>query len=332
MAVTFAQIEPTTRCNFTCGFCVGRRMAQGDLDWATFEAFLAAHPDLRHVELQGEGEPMLHPRFFDMVEACGARGIRVSMITNGSLLNAERVERLIDSGVSSVHVSLESSDPEQFRAIRGGLFSKVEAGLRLLMERRRQRGASEPKLGFAVTVLKDTIHAFPAIRRLYDDLGLDGGISVQPLQSMADYAQGYGAAMVEQVVPAELRPNIRAIRASAQEAEPMGVDSFYAALFAGFDPARHGCPWLERGAYLGMSGSIAPCCFVKRPEAAFGRVGHDPPGAITDRRTAANAELLRGGTPASCRGCGTAAAVAAAGRTRLASRFSLNAPVLANLR
>jgi DNA-binding NarL/FixJ family response regulator len=40
--VRFAQIEPTTRCNFTCGFCCGRHMDQTDLDYGRFEAIVAA--------------------------------------------------------------------------------------------------------------------------------------------------------------------------------------------------------------------------------------------------------------------------------------------------
>jgi hypothetical protein len=31
-AVRFMQIEPTTRCNFTCKFCCGRQMDQSNLD------------------------------------------------------------------------------------------------------------------------------------------------------------------------------------------------------------------------------------------------------------------------------------------------------------
>ena len=328
MAVTFAQIEPTTRCNFTCGFCVGRHMPQGDLSWEDFEAFLFAHPHLRHVELQGEGEPMLHPRFFDMVAACGKRGIKVSIITNGSLFTPDRVEKLIESGVSTLHVSLESSDPKRFRELRGGLFEKVKTGVALLMERRRHLDRATPKVGLAVTVLKSTMAAFPGIRELYDHLGLDGGISVQPLQTMPDYAGVYDEAMADEVPGRELMPQLRAIRASALAAEPGGADTFYAALFAGADLERDGCPWLVHGAYLGNGGSIAPCCFVKRPDLAFGRLGQQTPEEIHRRRAWTNAELRKGRIPAPCSGCGTAKSIASASLARARPSFILTAPTL----
>ncbi len=42
---------------------------------------------LMHVELQGEGEPMLHPRFFEMAAMIRRMHpvAKISLITNGSL-------------------------------------------------------------------------------------------------------------------------------------------------------------------------------------------------------------------------------------------------------
>jgi len=263
--ITHAQIEPTTRCNFTCGFCAGRSMAQGDLDWDAFVAFLDAHPDLEHVELQGEGEPMLHARFFDMVELCRDRGIRAGIITNGSLLSEDRVERLLAAGLSSVHISMESSDPAQFAAIRGGKFDKVRDGI-------------------------------------------DGGIVAQPLQIMPAYRRRYGRAMADQMLPKPLMPRFAAIRQGLAQAAPVRSNDhfFYYSLFAGFgsDPAT--CPWLDRGAYLGQSGEVTGCCFMK--DESFGRA--DDPARIAGRRAGLRSVLARGDVPDACLGCSTATTVA----------------------
>lgn len=270
-------------------------------------AFLNAHPDLQHVELQGEGEPLLHARFFDMVAACVARGIRVSIITNGSLLNEERIGRLLSAGLHSIHVSMESSDPAQFEAIRGGKFAKVRDGLARLIAARGVCRLSRPVVGLAVTVLKDTIGAVDEIIELYEGLGLDGGIVAQPLQKMPVYADRYDETMARQILPPDLMLAFATLRQRLARQTPIrrAEDFFYYSLFQGFDPARQNCPWLERGAYLGQSGRVTSCCFMKNDA-----LGESEPEMVAARRAGLRAELERGTVPSPCRGCGTAAAIA----------------------
>jgi MoaA/NifB/PqqE/SkfB family radical SAM enzyme len=311
----FAQIEPTTRCNYKCGFCAGRSMPQGDLAWETFERFLMTHPNLKQVELQGEGEPLMHPRFFDMAAACHARGIRVSLISNGSLLESGIVNRLIETGVESIHVSLESSDPVEFQTIRGGKFCKVVDGLRLLINRRHELGKDRPTVGFCVTVMRRTLGAIFEITELYKQLGLDGGISIQLLQDMEAYTEHYDQAMFQQLVPHNQWRSFRWLADAAIATVPVqtGASSFYGALFAGYDPSYGACPWLERGTYLNKDGQITGCCYIKNSRHAFGNVMSDAPESIDSRRRAF-AEMLREGViPPACTGCDVARAVTRTG-------------------
>lgn len=117
--VKLVQIEPTTRCNFTCAFCSGRHMKQMDLDFHTFQAIVDQVPGLECMELQGEGEPFLHPRIYDMIRYAKDHGIQVCSISNGSLLTADNVEKLLESRLDSLNISIESPDTEEFKAIRG---------------------------------------------------------------------------------------------------------------------------------------------------------------------------------------------------------------------
>ena len=305
--VRFLQIEPTTRCNMTCGYCCGRHMEQADLSMETFEAALAAFPRLEHLELQGEGEPLLHPRFFDLAARAKERGLEVSFITNGSLLSPEVVERILDGGFEAVLVSIDSPRAEAFRALRGAPLDKVLEGTRRLVERRRARGLALPSIGMAATILRSTQEDLPALVSLYRQLGLDGGLGTQVLNPMPCYLRHYGPELRRELVPprehwaylAELRA-LPAVREALDGSNPKG---FFSALFWGWEPGRRRCPWLERGVYVDHRGAVTGCCMIKDAEHAYGTVGRQSLAELDAGREALRGQLARGETPVPCRGC-----------------------------
>jgi MoaA/NifB/PqqE/SkfB family radical SAM enzyme len=319
--VTLLQVEPTTRCNFTCGFCAGRHLDQSDLDPADFDRVLAAFPDVEHLELQGEGEPLLHPDFFEMARRASERGIRVSSITNGSLFTPRNIERLFEAGVGSLLVSIESPDPGEFQRIRGGRLEKVVDGIGALLKARARNGRRTPTIGFAVTVLKETAERIAEVVDLYDRLGMDGGILVHMLSAMDVYARHYDAETADQVLPklAQALTWARCERLVGPRASPDGVPPhFWAELFAEDEtPAGQGrpaalrrCPWLERGLFVDRHGAYTSCPNVKDSQRhALGRVGDLPEEVLRARRRVAE-QLETGEVPEACQGCFIAAGVA----------------------
>ena len=319
MTMEFLQIEPTTRCNFTCGFCCGRSMTQSDLDFELFERTLAKFPHVRYVELQGEGEPLLHPRFFDMLAAARSRGILVSMITNGSLLTAEAVTQIVAGGVEKVSISIESADPAKFRQIRGGKLEKVIEGIARLVAAKR----TLPRVGFSVTMLRSTARDLDAIVELYQRLGMDGGITTQALQRMPGYLASYPPAMQDELLDqreADAR-YVRFYRRTRAISNPTwGNGGFYGRLMDGWKPASRRCPWLDKGAYVSRDGVVTACCMIKDEKHALGRVDDDP-AKILSKRAQMRDQLARGETPAACTGC-EIARYATAGKIDLAKRVA----------
>ncbi|WP_077034539.1 radical SAM protein [Pelomonas sp. KK5] len=306
----FLQIEPTTRCNYSCGFCAGRHMAQGDLAHEQLAALLDQVEGLEHVELQGEGEPLLHPGFFEMAALLRERfpAVGISTITNGSLFNGSNIERLLDLRLTRLMVSMESAEPGRFKAIRGGSFERVERGLAAFMARRAARGEAGPAVGLMVTVLRDTVdEALDSSLPFYRRLGLDGGIAVQPLQAMPQYLRFYDAAMREQLPQPEQgrRFNERAAAVpdfAAAMRERGRVPGFYERLYAS-TAGQPRCPWLANGMFLAQDGHLNPCCFVKdSARDALARPGEALSVAL-ERRAAMAAQLARGEMPPACEGC-----------------------------
>lgn len=79
----YAQFELTTVCNLNCFYCAGRQMPQKYMDFAIFQKRFDELPAaIKHVNLQGEGEPTLHPDFEKMTRYSIERGKTPYTITN----------------------------------------------------------------------------------------------------------------------------------------------------------------------------------------------------------------------------------------------------------
>jgi MoaA/NifB/PqqE/SkfB family radical SAM enzyme len=317
MTVRLLQVEPTTRCNFTCGFCAGRHLDQSDLPAATFEALLDQLPDVEHLELQGEGEPLMHPDFFAMVRSARARGIEVSTISNGSFFTHARIAEILDADLGAILVSIESADADAFRAIRGGSLEKVRRGIRALVEAKQQAGRRRPHLGFAVTILADTQDQLPKILDLYESLGMDGGVLVHLLSEMQVYAATYDEASASRV----LGPMEQALAWSRSERSlrARGISSgdaphFWAAMLSRAERGRGGyarCPWLDQGLYVDRNGHFTACPNVKdAARFGWGRANESDLACVLAARDRMRARLMAGEVPPACSGCFIATSVA----------------------
>ena len=114
---TYAQFEPVGQCNLRCQMCPIQFRRDGPpygpLAFMPFEKFTSLvdqFTGLKELQLQGLGEPMMHPRFFDMVRYAADKGIEVSVNSNLTLVSERRAAQFIGSGLKTLHVSLDAAD------------------------------------------------------------------------------------------------------------------------------------------------------------------------------------------------------------------------------
>ncbi len=112
----YIQIEPVGQCNLRCTMCSLQFRKDGPpygppafMQMETFYRIVDGNPNLNHLHLQGLGEPMMHPRFFEMVSYAAGRGIRVTTNSNVTLLNDRRAEQAIASGLHDLYISIGAS-------------------------------------------------------------------------------------------------------------------------------------------------------------------------------------------------------------------------------
>lgn len=304
-SIRFLQIEPTTRCNFSCDFCCGRKMKQHDLSIELLEKILEDFPSLQHVEFQGEGEPLLLKDFALMVERIRDRNIKVSFITNGSLLNETMSRHLLRLGVEKIYISMESADSAQFAEIRGGSLAKIKENLSSLLRIRDAMQLVRPLVGLSVTVLKSTVDQFPSLIEWYQKMGLDGGISTQFLSVMDDYTSAYSQSSLNEILDEDDKKKFNVIAQQYNQicSEGQGV-GFYDELYQDWRPQFLSCPWLEQGFYINCRGEITGCCRIKNCEAySFGSIAKQKTTLNNELWQRMREHLRQGGVPPVCQGC-----------------------------
>jgi MoaA/NifB/PqqE/SkfB family radical SAM enzyme len=110
-------LEVTSLCNAVCTFCPRTHLERGarfiDLELVKRVALsLKAEANHPTVVLCGIGEPTLHPKLPEIIQMLSDAGANVCMTTNGSYLSVEKMDALVDAGLSEVNISLNAFTPE----------------------------------------------------------------------------------------------------------------------------------------------------------------------------------------------------------------------------
>jgi len=165
-------VEVTTRCNLACRTCVRNVWGDplADMGDATFKRLLEGMrelPELQEVLFGGYGEPFVHPRFLDYLAAVKELGVRVTVSTNGTLLDEERARALVEIGVDVLSISVDGARPEVFADIRQGAdLRTVVENVEALNRIKRERGQLIPRIQLEFVALKRNVDDLPALSEL----------------------------------------------------------------------------------------------------------------------------------------------------------------------
>ena len=280
--IDYLRISLTDRCNFRCIYCMP---AEG-VQQMTHEQILrieeierivrvATRIGIRSVRLTG-GEPLVRKGVVDLVESLSSMpGIEnVSMTTNGVLL-PRMANELKRAGLSRVNISLDTLDPDQFRAItRVGALQDTLDGIEAALA-----------VGFnPVKINAVTVRSLNQDFLAFAKLSLDRPLHVRFIEYMpvgeSTGADGHGWGQSD-VVPSEELLGIINERAAAEglpplepldgEQKPLGWGPARYFAFPGaqgtvgfISPlSRHFCSECNR-LRLTADGKLRPCLFSDR--------------------------------------------------------------------
>lgn len=103
-------IEITNVCNFHCSFCVTTSRANQFISPENFSIIVEKiRPFTDYIYLHVLGEPLLHPRFADILEIAHQAGLNVNITTNGGLIEKKN-DILLSHAIRQINVSLHDAE------------------------------------------------------------------------------------------------------------------------------------------------------------------------------------------------------------------------------
>jgi heme b synthase len=125
--------EITRKCNLNCVHCRAgseRGPYPGELSTTKCGEVLKEIREVgTPIVILTGGEPLLREDVFDLAQRGTDLGLRMVLATNGTLLGPELVERMKDSGIKRVSISIDGADEQQhddFRKVPGAFRRALE--------------------------------------------------------------------------------------------------------------------------------------------------------------------------------------------------------------
>ena len=167
--------ESTIKCNLRCAHC--RRVdddSTAHLDMTTAQAKgmidqlaeVGKDQPFMPILVFSGGEPLCREDIFELVDYAGDLKIRAALATNGTLVDSAVAQRIKDSGIARVSVSLDGADAQTHDKLRQleGSFDNAIAGIKCLREK-------EIPFQINITLTKNNAHQMDDIYEMAKSLG-----------------------------------------------------------------------------------------------------------------------------------------------------------------
>lgn len=258
------QVEVTSQCAGRCTYCPHTTQAGA---WRSrsmqAETFAALWPLLRttkRVHLQGWGEPLLHPRFFDFAALARKAGCQVSTTSCGLHMNEDIAEKIVQSGMDIVAFSLVGTDAVSNAPRVGVPFDKVCEAIHCLQAVRKQSMGVHLELHLAYLMLADSMDAVQSLPELMRDLGVPVAVvsTLDYLAAPEHSAWAFAPHDHEKIAHAR-----HLLQQTSAKAKALGLTLYYSLPnpLANIQCREN----IQRNMYVDAEGQCAPCIYLNVP-------------------------------------------------------------------
>jgi MoaA/NifB/PqqE/SkfB family radical SAM enzyme len=281
------QVEVSSRCQGRCRYCPHTvfkdRWRPADMSADLFQRLWPLMRRAGRVHLQGWGEPLMHPRFFDLAAIARKAGCAVSTTSCGIGFDDRKAEEIVRNGIDIVAFSLVGTD-DTSNAARAGLpFEQVCASVERLQAVRRARGGDHLEIHFAYLLLASEMESVRRLPALMQRLGVHAAV-VSTLDYLPQSDLHEDAFLPHKHAERAMAAAI--LEETAAEARRLELGFHYR--LADWDTPRPGCTEnIGRSLFVSSAGDVSPCVFLNVPTAGaddrrrtFGDVSERDPWSV----------------------------------------------------
>lgn len=263
------QIGVTSRCNATCVYCPHWTMKKvwkgDDMPLSVFRKLSPAFSRTGLVYLQGWGEPLLHPEFFEMLKLVKKKGSMAGLTSNATLLSEEKIRRLAGEGLDVISLSLAGVDQVNDKIRKGTSLKKILSAIETIHRVKASMGSSRPHIHLAYMLLRSGLGDLDKMPGFFNSLGIDQ-VVVSGLTLALDQE------MEKEMYLADSEPEFAALKHRLLAMKNL-LDEPEKLFFHVFNPGLSGDECSEnilKACYMSVDGFIRPCVYTDFAEFSKG--------------------------------------------------------------
>jgi MoaA/NifB/PqqE/SkfB family radical SAM enzyme len=253
-----AYIEPTLACNLRCPACptglqLGLRPS-ANIKWDLFKSAIDEIGDyVFSLYMYNWGEPLLHRQTPEMIRYAKDKDMNIILSTNLSLkLSDEYIERLVQSGLDKIIVSLDGTTEQTYSKYRlRGEFQLVRENMARIHEAKKRLGVQTPEIVWQFLVFKHNEDQIAQARADFKEWGADT-ISIEgAIMPVPPHDKGYEPSTIP-------------------EFNMYHPDHHFQQATENHDRSGRPCSWLYGVFVLNPNGKVSPCCASAGESTDFG--------------------------------------------------------------
>lgn len=248
-------IEVASSCNLHCPECpvglgqINRKHAL--MPFPLYESLMKeVGPWLHTLIFYFQGEPLINPELERYITLARDYKIYTQTSTNAQLLTPSRAERLVQSGLHKLIISLDGITQQTYEKYRkGGRLEDCKNALRYMQEAKKKYQSKTPIIEAQMLAFSFNEHELEAFKHTAKQWGAD--TAVIKTAQIYDYKHKF------ENIPHQVK--------YARYIQKEGTWQLK-------KPIQNKCYRLWSGAVITSDGDVLPCCFDKNAEHSFGNL------------------------------------------------------------